>query len=145
MEAGATYALYRAGGKPGCNPSQSFCRVGQHGSLSTGVLMPSAKRPSRSALVALAGEIDRDTNLSLEVRSRLTWGLNWERKRNPGMDILEEEVRAAVWRILWGLQSGDRDLLTRCRAFSELIRGLRTLGILHRNGTFGPGGSRSWR
>jgi hypothetical protein len=107
--------------------------------------MPSAKRPSRSALVALAEEIDRDTSLSLEVRSRLTWGLNWERKRNPGMDILEEEVRAAVWRILWGLQCGDRDLLTRCRAFSELIRGLRALGILGRDGAFGSVRSRGLR
>jgi hypothetical protein len=101
--------------------------------------MGSAKRPSRSALVALASEIDADTSLPLSVRSRLSWGVRREREASPQMGILEEEVRAALWRVVWGLQ-GSRDLLTRCRALSELIRGLRALGMLGRAGAFGARG-----
>jgi hypothetical protein len=99
----------------------------------------SAKRASRSALVALAAEIDADTSLPLEVRSRLSWGVRRERELNPRIGILEEEVKAALWRVIWGLQ-GSRDLLTRCRALSELIRGLRALGMLGRAGALGARG-----
>ena len=101
--------------------------------------MGTAKRPSRSALVALADEIERDTSLTLDVRKRLSWGVRREREDNHRMGILEEETRAALWRVVWGLQGGGRDLLTRCRALSELIRGLRSLGMLGRAGVLGPG------
>jgi len=101
--------------------------------------MPSPKRPSRSALVALAAEIEADTSLAPDVRSRLSWGIRREREDNRRLGILEEEVRAALWRVVWGLQGGGRDLLTRCRALSELIRGLRSLGMLGRAGVLGPG------
>jgi hypothetical protein len=104
--------------------------------------MPSAKRPSRSALVALAEEVSRDTNIPPEVRSRLSWGIRRELEDNRRMSILEEETRAAVWRVVTGLQTGGRDLLTRCRALGELIRGLRALGMLGRAGVIDPRRSR---
>lgn len=115
----------------------NFSGAGIIGPLPAGFLMPSKKRPSRSALVALAEEIEQDTSLSADLRSRLSWGIRREREDNVRMSILEEETRAALWRVIAGLQSGGRDLLTRCRALSELIRGLRSLGMLGRVGGVG--------
>jgi hypothetical protein len=99
--------------------------------------MPSAKRPSRSALVALRDEIKADASLSLEIRSRLSWGIGRELVANPGMSAIEEEIRAALWRLVVGLQGGGKDLLTRTRTVAELIRGVNALRTLTRTRPFG--------
>ena len=108
--------------------------------------MGSKKRPSRSAMVALAAEIAEDVSLSLEVRSRLSWAIRRELEDNRGMSILEEETLAAIWRLLWSMQGSGKDTLTRARSLSELVRAIGGLDRLRRSGAIGRrvGRMRTW-
>jgi hypothetical protein len=107
--------------------------------------MPSRKSPSRCPLVALEGEIRADAALAETVKDRLVWDARRVREESPGAPILVRETQAAALRVVWALQTGGHDLLTRCRALGELTRALRALGMLRLGGVVGGrSGSALW-
>jgi len=99
--------------------------------------MGSKKRLSRSALLALAEEIQRDATLDPTVRSRLSWAIRRDFEGHPGMGILEEEVRAAAWRLLWSLAGLGAGLQDAGEVYLRADPGVAVLGDL-RPGGFRP-------